>query len=178
MLTATTYTTADTFKKDFTFRVATESLKFDADEFQALVSDATAIYNNDQLVFKKVLLSAPTLAFFAAAAATLAADGFVVLQNEKAYSSSFGHYAIRFVKSHSLQNEDKQWIKDQVQELYLARIDANVSSYKATLKAHMVAEEKAKEAAKASEAEAKRLAKLEAEAEKKFQALLQEQGVA
>lgn len=172
------FTKNDGFKREFSFRVNTESLKFDSDEFQSFVAEATDIYNNDVFGFKKVLVSAPTLAMFAKAANDLASEGYSVLEQERAHSSSLGRFAVKFVKPHSLQNEDRDWIKDQVQELYLAKIDSNVAAYKTKIKAEMVAEEKAKEAAKASEAEAKRQAKLEAEANKKFESLLQEQGIA
>lgn len=168
----------DNFKKDFSFRFNTESFKFDHSECQRLIEEAQSLYNNDAIHYKKVLVSAPTLASFSKAAATLAADGFTVLDNEKAHSASFGHYAIRFVKSHSLQNEDREWIKETVRDQYIERVEANAIAYKAKLKAEMLAEEKAKEAAKQAEAEAKRHAKLEAEANKKFESLLQEQGIA
>lgn len=173
-----TFTTNDGFKRDFTFRIATESLKYDQGEFQALVADANKTYDLDICNHKKVLVSAPTLAMFAKAACELAAEGYSVLESERAHSSSLGHYAVKFVKPSALQAEDRQWIKDQIQELYLARIDANVSSYKAKLKADLLAEEKAKEAVKQAEAEAKKQAKLQQEADKKFEQLLQEQGIA
>lgn len=164
----------DNFKKDFSFRFNTESFKFDHSECQRLIEEAQALYNNDAVHYKKVLVSAPTLASFSKAAATLAADGFTVLDNEKAHSASFGHYAIRFVKSHSLQNEDREWIKNQVQELYLAKVEDNFKAEKYRLIQEAVNEARLKDAEEIAKKERTRLDKIEKDAVAALEKKLQE----
>ncbi|TCQ85419.1 hypothetical protein [Pseudomonas sp. JUb52] len=164
----------DNFKKDFSFRFNTESFKFDHSECQRLIEEAQSLYNNDAIHYKKVLVSAPTLASFSKAAATLAADGFTVLENEKAHSASFGHYAIRFVKSHSLQNEDREWIKNQVQELYLAKVEDNFKAEKYRLVQEAVNEARQKDAEEIAKKERTRLEKIEKEAVATLEKQLQE----
>lgn len=169
-----TFTTNDGFKKDFTFRIATESLKFDTDEFQALVSDAVKTYNLDICNHKKVLVSAPTLAMFAKAACELAAEGYSVLESERAHSSSLGHYAVKFVKPSALQNDDREWIKEQVQDLYLAKVEDNFKAEKHRLIQEAVNEARRKDADEIVKKERTRLDKIEQAAIAALEKQLQE----
>lgn len=169
-----TFTTNDGFKREFTFRVATESLKFDSEEFQAFVADATNTYNQDIFGYKKVLVSAPTLAMFAKAANELAAEGYTVLEQERAHSSSLGHYAVKFVKPSSLQNEDRQWIKDQIQAMYLARVEHNFKAEKHRLIQEAVNEARRKDAEEIAKKERTRLDKIEKDAIAALEKQLQE----
>lgn len=172
------YTQHNSFKNDFKFNFTTESFKFDSAECKALIADAIKIYDKDALNYKKVFVSAPSLTMFAAAAAELSRQGYTVLESERAHSASLGNFAIRFVKPHSLQSEDKKWIEEIVQEQYITKTEANAAAYKAKLKADLLADEKAKEAAKQAKAAADKDAKIQAEADKKFESLLQQQGIA
>lgn len=171
------YTQHNSFKNDFKFNFTTESFKFDSAECKALIADAIKIYDTDALNYKKVFVSAPSLTMFAGAAAELSRQGYTVLENERAHAATIGNFALRFVKPHSLQSADKEWIEQTVQEQYITKIEANAVAYKAKLKAELLAEEKAKEVAKQAEAEAKKQAKLQQEADKKFEQLLQEEGI-
>ncbi|KTT53106.1 hypothetical protein SB11R_00155 [Pseudomonas oryzihabitans] len=168
------FTKTDGFKREFSFRVNTESLKFDSDEFQSFVAEATDIYNNDVFGFKKVLVSAPTLAMFAKAANDLASEGYSVLEQERAHSSSLGRFAVKFVKPAALQNEDRQWIKDQVQELYLAKVEDNFKAEKYRLVQEAVNEARRKDAEESAKKERTRLEKIEKEAVATLEKQLQE----
>lgn len=168
------FTKNDGFKREFSFRVNTESLKFDSDEFQAFVAEATDIYNNDVFGFKKVLVSAPTLAMFAKAANDLASEGYSVLEQERAHSSSLGHFAVKFVKPAALQNEDRQWIKDQVQELYLAKVEDNFKAEKYRLIQDAVNEARRKDTEEIAKKERTRLDKIEKDAVAALEKKLQE----
>lgn len=168
------FTKTDGFKREFSFRVNTESLKFDSEEFQAFVAEATDIYNNDVFGFKKVLVSAPTLAMFAKAANDLASEGYSVLEQERAHSSSLGRFAVKFVKPASLQNEDREWIKDQVQELYLAKVEDNFKAEKHRLIQQAVNEARRKDAEEIAKKERSRLEKIEKEAVATLEKQLQE----
>ncbi|KTT43226.1 hypothetical protein RSA46_17530 [Pseudomonas oryzihabitans] len=158
------FTKTDGFKREFSFRVNTESLKFDSEEFQAFVAEATDIYNNDVFGFKKVLVSAPTLAMFAKAANDLASEGYSVLEQERAHSSSLGRFAVKFVKPSAVQNEDREWIKNQVQELYLAKVEDNFKAEKYRLIQDAVNEARRKDAEEIAKKERTRLEKIEKEA--------------
>ena len=171
------YTQHNSFKNDFKFNFTTESFKFDSAECKALIADAIKIYENDALNYKKVFVSAPSLTMFADAAVELSRQGYTVLESERAHSASLGNFAIRFVKPHSLQSEDKKWIEEIVQEQYITKTEANAVAYKAKLKADLLADEKAKELAKQAKAAADKDAKMQAEADKKFEQLLQEEGI-
>lgn len=168
------FTKTDGFKREFSFRVNTESLKFDSEEFQAFVAEATDIYNNDVFGFKKVLVSAPTLAMFAKAANDLASEGYSVLEQERAHSSSLGRFAVKFVKPAALQNEDRQWIKDQVQELYLAKVEDNFKAEKYRLIQEAVNEARRRDAEEIAKKERTRLDKIEKEAIATLEKQLQE----
>lgn len=168
------FTKNDGFKREFSFRVNTESLKFDSDEFQAFIAEATDIYNNDVFGFKKVLVSAPTLAMFAKAANDLASEGYSVLEQERAHSSSLGHFAVKFIKPAALQNEDRQWIKDQVQELYLAKVEDNYEAKKHRLIQEAVNEARRKDAEEIAKKERTRLEKIEKDAIATLEKQLQE----
>ena len=171
------YTQHNSFKNDFKFNFTTESFKFDSTECKALITDAIKIYDTDALHYKKVFVSAPSLSMFATAAVELSRQGFTVLENERAHAATVGNFALRFIKPHSLQSEDKEWIEQTVQEQYIAKTEANAIAYKAKLKADLLADERAKEAAKQAKAAADKDAKLQAEADKRFEALLTEQGI-
>jgi len=171
------YTQHNSFKNDFKFNFTTESFKFDSAECKALIADAIKIYENDALNYKKVFVSAPSLTMFAGAAAELSRQGFTVLENERAHAATVGNFALRFVKPHSLQSEDKKWIEETVQEQYISKTEANAVAYKAKLKADLLAEEKAREAAKQAKSAADKDAKLQTEADRKFQALLEQEGI-
>lgn len=171
------YSQHNSFKNDFNFNFTTESFKFDSTECKALITDAIKIYDNPMLNYKKIFVSAPSLSMFATAAVELAKEGYSVLESERAHAASLGNFAIRFVKPHSMQTEEKKWIEETVQEQYITKTEANAIAYKAKLKAELLAEEKAKEAAKQAKAAAEKDAKMQAEADKKFQALLEQEGI-
>lgn len=168
------FTKHDGFKREFSFRINTESLKFDSEEFQSFVNEATNTYNQDVFGYKKVLVSAPTLAMFAKAANDLASEGYSVLEQERAHSSSLGRFAVKFVKPASLQNEDREWIKDQVQELYLAKVEDNFKAEKHRLIQQAVNEARRKDAEEIAKKERSRLEKIEKEAVATLEKQLQE----
>lgn len=168
------FTKNDGFKREFSFRINTESLKFDSEECQSFVTEATNTYNQDVFGYKKVLVSAPTLAMFARAATELAGEGFSVLEQERAHSSSLGHFAVKFVKPAVLQNEDREWIKNQVQELYLAKVEDNYKAEKYRLMQDAVNEARRKDAEELAKKERSRLEKIEKEAVATLEKQLQE----
>ena len=169
-----TYTTTDTLKDDFVFRVNTEHLKPDEAELQSFIDPAIETYNNDVFGYKKVLVSSPTLALFAKTASDLSREGYSVFENERTFSSSIGRYAIKFIKPAEYQEEDRTWIKETIQKMYLAKVEDNFKAEKHRLIQEAVNEARRKDADEIAKKERTRLDKIEQAAIATLEKQLQE----
>lgn len=172
----TTYTTRDQFKADFKFPVRTESYKFNDAEFKTLLDQAYELYGQPGLNYNKVGVSAGHFGSAVEAIIELSKEGYSYPEKRKPNQSG-PSYSFYLVKPLTLQNEDKEFIKELVMANYLSAIEQNEKAYKARLKQQMINEAQAAEAKKLAEAEAKKQAKLEQDAEKAFQQVLEQEGI-
>lgn len=171
------YTTRDQFKADFKFPVRTDSYKFNDAEFKTLLDQAYELYGQPGLNFNKVGVSAGNFESAVEAIIELSKEGYSYPKKRKPNQSG-PSYAFYLVKPQTLQNEDRDFIKDLVMSDYLSVIEQNEKAYKVRLKQQMIDAERQKESDKAAKAAADKEAKLQAEADKQFEQLLKQEGVA
>lgn len=172
----TNYTTRDQFKADYSFPLKTESYKFNSAELKTLIDQAYDLYSQPGLNYNKIFVSAGHFEFAVNAVIELSKDGFTYPEKRKPLHSG-PNYAFYLEKPLTLQNEDKEFIKDMVMANYIAAVEQNEKAYKVRLKQQMINEAQAAEAKKLAEAEAKKQAKFEQEAEKAFQQVLEQEGI-
>lgn len=173
---STNYTTRDQFKADYTFPLRTDSYKYDATEFNTLLDQAYALYATSGLNYNKVGVSAGHFEAAVEAIIDLSKQGYSYPEKRKPVHAG-PSFAFFLVKPQTLQNEDREFIKELVMANYLTAIEQNEKVYKAKLKQELIDAERLKEAEKAAKAAADKEAKLQAQADKQFQALLEQEGI-
>lgn len=171
-----TYKTNDQFKNDFSFNLKTQSYKYSQEEFNTFLEQAYTLYGQPGLNYNKALVSAGHFTSATVAIIELSKEGYGVVEDRKALHSG-PNYAFFMLKPQTLQNEDREFIKELVMSNYLSAIEQNEKAYKTRLKQELIDAERQKEAEKAAKAQADKEAKLQAQAEKQFEQLLQEQGI-
>ncbi|APQ14287.1 hypothetical protein BJP27_23405 [Pseudomonas oryzihabitans] len=171
-----TYKTNDQFKNDFSFNLKTQSYKYNQEEFNTFLEQAYTLYSQPGLNYNKALVSAGHFTSATVAIIELSKEGYGVVEDRKALHSG-PNYAFFMLKPQTLQNEDREFIKERVMANYLTAIEQNEKVYKAKLKQELIDAERQKEADKAAKQAADKDAKLVDQAEKAFQQILQEEGI-
>lgn len=171
-----TYKTNDQFKNDFSFNLKTQSYKYSQEEFNTFLEQAYTLYSQPGLNFDKALVSAGHFTSATVAIIELSKEGYGVVEDRKALHSG-PNYAFFMLKPLTLQQDDKEFIKTLVMNNYLSAVEANEKSYKLQLKQDLINAERLKEAEKVAKAAADKEAKLQAQADKQFQALLEQEGI-
>lgn len=170
------YTTRDQFKADYSFPLKTESYKFNSAELKTLVDRAYDLYSQPGLNYNKIFVSAGHFESAVNAVIELSKDGFTYPEKRKPLHSG-PNYAFYLEKPQTLQNGDKEFIKEMVMANYITAVEQNEKVYKAKLKQELIDAERQKEADKAAKQAADKDAKLVDQAEKAFQQILQEEGI-
>lgn len=165
------YQTLDSFKAQFSFNFTTEAIAYSQKEFESILNQALSLYANPALSYCRVRLHATTLGTFAAGVLALGKEGYTLEENERGTSSA-GSYGLFFTKPASYQTDDKEWIKNLIQDSYLSKIEQNQKTLKAKLKSDLLAEEQRKENEKVAAQKAKKESEAEKKAELEYEQLL------